>query len=385
VEPEHTIRAIHPAEVASDQPKSTFAVGDGPSIAILPFTNMSGDPEHEYFADGMAEEIITGLSRCKWRLVIARNSSFSYKGKSVDVRQISRELGVRYVLEGSVRRGSSRLRFTAQLIDATSGIHIWADRFDGEMSNVFELQDRITESVVAAIEPKIELAEIERLRHKPAANLGAYDFLLRAKRLESEFTEESLAAALGCVVAALRIDSSYALAMALGAYCCAERNVQGWINSPEDEAKWLRAAWRAVESDKDDANILWMSAYAVWRLEKNAQRAKELGYRSLLINPNSANALTMIGWMEATTANSTKAFELIERAQQLNPRAPREWFMSTAMALACFAARRFDETVSWSEKALTQNRRFVVALRILASALAKLGQREQAADVSKKF
>ena len=192
---------------------------------------------------------------------------------------------------------------------------------------------------------------------------------------------ESLSAALGCVEAALKIDSSYALAMALGAYCCAERNVQGWINSPEDETKWLRAAWRAVELDKDDANILWMSAYAVWRLEKNAQRAKELGYRSLLINPNSANALTMIGWMEATTANSTKAFELIERAQQLNPRAPREWFMSTAMALACFAARRFDETVSWSEKALTQNRRFVVALRILASALAKLGQREQAADV----
>ena len=380
VEPEHTIRAIHVAE-DSDQSESTFSLGEGPSIAVLPFTNMSGDPEHEYFADGMAEELITALSRCKWLMVIARNSSFSYKGKSVDVRQIGRELGVRCVLEGSVRRGSSRLRFTAQLIDATSGIHIWADRFDGEISNVFELQDRITESVVAAIEPKIELAEIERLRHKPAANLGAYDFLLRAKRLESEFTEESLSAALGCVEAALKIDSSYALAMALGAYCCAERNVQGWINSPEDETKWLRAAWRAVELDKDDANILWMSAYAVWRLEKNAQRAKELGYRSLLINPNSANALTMIGWMEATTANSTKAFELIERAQQLNPRAPREWFMSTAMALACFAARRFDETVSWSEKALTQNRRFVVALRILASALAKLGQREQAADV----
>ena len=175
-----------------DPPRDIFAFAGNPSIAVLPFTNMSGDPEHEYFADGMAEEIITALSRCKWLLVIARNSSFSYKGKSVDVRQIGRELGVRYVLEGSVRRGSSRLRFTAQLIDATSGIHIWADRFDGEMSNVFELQDRIAESVVAAIEPKIELAEIERLRHKPAANLGAYDLLLRASSLSTNSPTKAL-------------------------------------------------------------------------------------------------------------------------------------------------------------------------------------------------
>ena len=378
-----TATQLGPAESSRvlDPPRDIFASTDNPSIAVLPFTNMSGDPEHEYFADGMAEEIITALSHCKWLLVIARNSSFSYKDRSVDVRQIGRELGVRYVLEGSVRRGSSRLRFTAQLVDATSGVHIWADRFDGEMSNVFELQDRITESVVAAIEPKIELAEIERLRHKPAANLGAYDLLLRAKRLESDFTDESLAAALCRVEAALKIDSLYASAMALGAYCCAERNVQGWVNSPQDETQWLRVAWRAVELDKDDANVLWMSAYAVWRLEKSAQRAKELAYRSLLINSNSANALTVIGWMEATTANSAKAFELIGRAQRINPRTPRDWFMSTAMALACFSAGRLDETVNWAEKALTQNPRFVVALRILASALAKLGRRERAADV----
>ena len=150
--------------------------------------------------------------------------------------------------------------------------------------------------------------------------------------------------------AALKIDFLYASAMALGAYCCAATNVQGWVNSPQDETKWLRVAWRAVELDKDDANILWMSAFAVWRLEKNAQRAKELAYRSLLINSNSANALTMIGWMEATTANSTKAFELIGRAQRINPRSPRDWFMSTAMALACFAAGRLDETVNWQKK-----------------------------------
>jgi TolB-like protein len=380
-EPEHKTRVARPAAIAAEQSKLTFASGDNPSIAVLPFTNMSGDPEHEYFADGMAEEIIAALSRCKWLLVIARNSSFAYKGKSVDVRQIGHELGARYVLEGSVRRGGSRLRFIGQLIDATSGAHIWADRFDGEISDVFELQDRMTESVIAAIEPKIELAEIERLRRRPPANLGAYDLLLRAKQLESEFTDESLVTALCCVEAAIKIDTSYAPAMALGAYCYAERQVQGWVHSAEDEAKWLRVAWRAVELDKDDANVLWMSAYAVWRLERNAQRAKELAYRSLLTNPNSANALAMIGWMEATTANPDKAFELIERAQRLNPRPPRDWFMSTAMAVAFFAVGRFDEAVTWSERAVTQNRRFVVALRVLASALAKLGQRERAADV----
>src|SRR5262249_36829673 len=175
---------------------------------------------------------------------------FTYKNKLVDVRQVGRELGVRYVLEGSVRRGGSRVRFTGQLIDAASGVHIWADRFDGEITELFELQDRITEGVVATIEPKIELAEIERLRHREPADLGAYDLLLRAKQLESEFTEESLTGALRCVEEALRIDPSYAPAMALGAYCYAERSVQGWGDGPEEEAKWLRLGLRAVELGK---------------------------------------------------------------------------------------------------------------------------------------
>ena len=158
----------------------------------------------------MAEEILTALSRCKWLFVIARNSSFTYKGKAVDIRQVGRELGVRYVLEGSVRRGGNRLRFTGQLIDAVSGAHIWGDRFEGALSDVFELQDRFTESVVATIEPKIQLAEIERLKHKSAANVDAYDLLLRAQQLEYEFTEESILSALRCAQEALVIDPSYA-------------------------------------------------------------------------------------------------------------------------------------------------------------------------------
>src|ERR1700676_10869 len=212
-----------------EEPKSTIpsekgatpalTLPDRPSLAILPFDNLSGDPEQDYFADGMAEEVITALSRCKWLFVIARNSSFTYKGKSVDIRQIGRELGVRYVLEGSVRRGGNRLRFTGRLVDAMSGVHIWADRFDGETSDVFALQDRFTESIVAAIEPNLQLAEIERVRNKPAVCLDAYDLLLRAQRLEYDFTEESLAAALRCLKEALAIDPSYAPALGLAAYC----------------------------------------------------------------------------------------------------------------------------------------------------------------------
>jgi TolB-like protein len=259
---------VHAAE------KRALALPDKPSIAVLPFTNIGGDREQDYFADGMAEEIITALSRCRWLFVIARNSSFTYKGKSVDVRDVGRDLGVRYVLEGSVRRAGDRLRFTGQLIDTKSGAHIWADRFEGELSDVFELQDRFTESVVAAIEPNLQLAEIERLKNKPAANLDAYDLLLRAQQLENEFTEESLAAALRCLKLALAIDPSYASAMALAACCYAGRNIQGWAQDPTAEAAdGLELASRAVELGKDDGNVLWMAAYAVWRLAIDAPRA----------------------------------------------------------------------------------------------------------------
>ena len=184
-----------------------LALPDRPSIAVLPFANMSGDAEQDYFADGMAEEIITALSRCSWLFVIARNSSFTYKGRAVDVRQVGRELGVRYVLEGSVRRGGDRIRFTGQLIDATTGGHIWADRFEGDVGNMFDLQDQFTESVVAAIEPRLQLAEIGRLKYKPASNLDAYDLLLRAQQCEYEFRRDSHAAAIRHLKRALVIDT----------------------------------------------------------------------------------------------------------------------------------------------------------------------------------
>jgi TolB-like protein len=361
--------------------RPTLTLPNRPSIAVLPFPNMSGDADQDYFADGMTEEIITALSRCAWLFVIARNSSFTYKGKAVDVRQVGHELGVRYVLEGSVRRGGNRLRFAGRLIDASSGAQIWADRFDGDTSDVFELQDRFTENVVGAIEPKLQLAEIERLKQKPAANLDAYDLLLRAQQLEYEFSEESLAAALGCLKQALAIDPDYAPAMALAAFCYAGGSIQGWSrNAKTDAFDGLRLISRALELGKDDSNVLWMAAYATRRLAKDVERARELAHRALLLNANSAIAMAVAGWMEGELGNSSKALELLCRAQRLSPRDPRGWFMASGMALAHVVAGDFEAAAACARMAVDQNPRSTIALRFLAGSLARLGQKDKAAD-----
>jgi TolB-like protein/Flp pilus assembly protein TadD len=361
--------------------RAALTLPDRPSIAVLPFSNISGDPEQDYFADGMTEEVITALSRCAWLFVIARNSSFTYKQKAVGARQVGSELGVRYVLEGSVRRGGNRLRFAGRVIDASLGAQIWADRFDGDMSDVFELQDRFTENVVAAIEPKLQIAEIERLKQKPAANLDAYDLLLRAQQLEYEFSEESLASALGCLKRALAIDPNYAPAMALAAYCHAGGSIQGWSqNITVDAAEGLRLVSRALELGKEDSNVLWMAAYAIRRLAQDVERARELAQRALALNANSAIAMAVAGWMEAELGNSTKALELLRRAQRLSPRDPRGWFMASGMALAHIVAGEFEAAAACARMAVDQNPRSTIALRFLAGSLARLGQKDKAAS-----
>jgi TolB-like protein len=379
---EESAAASLPASTASEH-ASSFDL-EGPSIAVLPFTNMSGDPEQDFFADGMAEDIITALSRCSGLFVIARNSSFTYKGKAVDIRQVGRELDVIYVLEGSVRRGGNRLRISGQLIDAASGRHLWADRFDGDLSDVFDLQDRITESVVAAIEPAVQLAEIERHRSSKPSKLDAYEFLLRAYALEHEFTAESIAAALACLDQALALDPTYAPAMAMAAYCHALRHFQGWI-APDNahSAEGVRLAWRAVELAPNDAKVLWMAAFAIWNMSHDRRdAAPELFDRSLLINPNSVMALTLGGWIEIMRGNQAHGRTMIERARRLSPRDPRGWFTSGAMAIAAVVDKDYPEAIAWAEKALTQNRRFAVALRVLIVALVKLGQHERATRIA---
>jgi len=374
------VYSVRPEGAPSPTLAPALALPDKPSIAVLPFANMSGDPEQEYFADGMAEEIITALSRCHALFVIARNSSFVYKGKAVDVRQVGRELGVHYVLEGSVRRGGDRLRFTGQLIDATSGAHIWADRFEGETSDIFALQDRFSESVVATIEPRLQLAEIERMKHKPAGNLSAYDLLLRAQQAIYDWTPESLQAAIDSLKRALAIDPDYAIALATLAVCYATRRFQGWGKDYAAEAaEGMRLASRAAELGKDDGEVLWRVANTTFQLSTDVPAATELIYRALQVNPNSSIAMTIAGWMEAALGNSDKALDLLRRAQRLSPRDPRGWTIAGGMAYAHYQKGELNEAVAQARKALADNPRFAGALWCLMAALGKLGEKEKAA------
>jgi TolB-like protein/tetratricopeptide (TPR) repeat protein len=378
--------APSPAVVTAPSPDTLSAAdSDGLSIAVLPFTNMSADPEQDYFGDGIAEEIITALSRCSGLFVIARNSSFTYKNKPVDIREVGRTLGVNYVLEGSVRRAGERLRIIAQLIDARSGAHLWADRFDGERHDVFDLQDRITEHAVAAIEPTLRIAEIERRKHSRPNKPDAYDLLLRASGFEHDFTPASMAAALDCLHQALALDPTYAPAMAAAAYCHAQRHFQGWI-SPDDSHRneGLALARRAIERMPNDPQILWMAAFAIWNLAET-QTAKaaaiELFSRSLAINPNSATALALAGWIETMRGKQQAGRVLLDRAHRLNPLDPHGWFVSGALAIAAIIDENYAEAITWADKALLQNRRFAVALRALAVALVNVGAHERAAQV----
>jgi tetratricopeptide (TPR) repeat protein len=268
------------------------------------------------------------------------------------------------------------------LIDAVSGNHIWADRFEGDTSDVFALQDRFSESVVANIEPRLQLAEIDRLRHKPAGNLNAYDLVLRAQQGIYEWTPESVEASMRRLEQALAVDPSYALALAMLANCYATRRFQGWGKDYKAEAvEGLRLAARAAELGKDDGEVLWRAANATWHLAMDAQRASELIYRALQINPNSSIALTIAGWIELPLGNPEKALELLQRAQRLSPRDPRGWTIAGGMAYAEYQRGNFVEAVGWAEKALTENPRFAGALWFLAASLGRLGQIQKAAAI----
>src|SRR5271167_3404238 len=249
------------AKSLSAPAQPTLPLPDKPSIAVLPFANMSGDPEQEYFADGMVEEITTAISRLPWLFVIARNSSFTYKGRLVDVKQVARELGVRYVLEGSVRKAGNRVRITGQLIDTATGAHIWADRFDGALDDIFELQDQVASGVIGAIEPKLRHSEIERASRKPTESLDAYDLYLRALALRDKHTDESVRAAIALLKQALAIDPGYAPAAALIGWSRVHQFSHGRSPVSETEiAEAVALARQALEAGKDDPDTLWMAA-----------------------------------------------------------------------------------------------------------------------------
>jgi adenylate cyclase len=259
-----------------------------PSIAVLPFTNMSGDPEQDYFADGMVEDIITALSRFNQLFVIARNSSFTYKGRAVDVRQVATELGVRYVLGGSVRRSENRLRITGQLVDAENGAHLWADKFDGSLDDIFDLQDKITANVVGAIEPSVKKAEIERSRRKPTDNLDAYDLYLRAVPLVESLHPDKNLGAIELLRKAIAPDPNYAPVLASAAWCYEQRITRGWTAVGEDDCGTAVAfARRALGTGADDASALVVAGFVVSLIRRDWDTGLEATRRASNRNPGS--------------------------------------------------------------------------------------------------
>jgi adenylate cyclase len=305
--------------------RPALSLPDKPSIAVLPFANLSGDPEQEYFADGMVEDITTALSRIGGLFVIARNSSFTYKGRAVDVKQVGRELGVRYVLEGSVRRAGGRVRITCQLINAPTGAHIWADRFDSTLDDIFELQDRVTERVAGAIEPALRDAEIERALNKPTNNLDAYDLYLRALYHHDQYTIASLQEAWRLLRQAIALDQGFALAKALAAATCGFmlRDFQCVTKDGPEVAEAIRLARSALATARDDPNTLCDAGRAVAYLDLDKASGRIALNRALALNPNSATILSQSGWLHVHAGDWPAARNEFVRAMRLSPRDPR--------------------------------------------------------------
>ena len=353
--------------------------GGKPSIAVLPFENLSGDPEQEYFADGMVEEIITALSRFQWLFVIARNSSFTYKGRTVDIKQVGRELGVRYVLEGSVRKAGNRVRITGQLIDAGTGAHLWAERFEGGLEDIFDLQDQVTASVIGAIAPKLEQAEIERARRKPTESLDAYDYFLRGMANFHQWTRDSNNEALRSFYKAIELDPNFAAAYAMAARSYSQRKSRGWMADPAHEiAETARLGRRAGELGRDDAVALCSAGAALAFVVHDLESSAFYIDRALVLNPNLAWAWVSSALMKAYLGESEAAIEHAARAMRLSPHDTQVFLMQTAIAFAHFFAGRYAEALSWAERATREHPDHIPATCVAAASGALAGNRAAA-------
>jgi TolB-like protein len=369
------------AELARSDEASSHALvlPDIPSIAVLPFLNLSGDPEQDYFADGVVDDIISALSRIRWLFVVARNSSFTYKGRAVDVKQVGRELGVRYVLEGSVREAANRVRITGQLIDATTGGHLWADRFEGTLGDIFDLQDQLTENVVGAIAPQLERAEIERAKQKPTESLDAHDYYLRGMANLHRGTRESIEEALAQFYHALQLDPNFASAYAMAAWCHFWRKVNGWMTDrPQEIAEGTRLARRAVELGRDDAVALTRSGHALAHLAGDLDGGIALLDRALVLNPNLASAWFLGGFLRVWHGEPDDAIEHFARAMRLSPLDPEMYRMQAGVAVAHLFAGRFEAASSWAEKAFRDLPTFLMVVGIIAASHALAGRTDEA-------
>lgn len=363
------IGAIPPT---SDAP---LALPDKPSIAVLPFQNMSGDPEQEYFADGIAEDILTGLSRHRWLFVIARNSSFTYKGRSIDVREVGRDLGVGYVLEGSVRRVGDRVRFTAQLIDTATGSHVWADKYDGHAEELFELQDQITEAVVGVLEPAIQRAEIERTRRKRPESLGAYDHYLRGQALTDTFTRQAVDAMLEECLLAINLDPSFAPAYALAGRAHIQRHSQGWIvDASRARAEVLDLVERGLRADRLDPLMLGTAGHCFAWFARDLPKGIAYIDEAIAMNPNHAHAFLQSGVVRTRAGQTRLAVDHLERARRLSPRDSRSYAIFQALALAHHVDGDAVAACDWARSAVQHNPNYLPGWYALAAAAGSAGQ-----------
>ena len=363
-----------------------LALPDKPSIAVLPFQNMSGDPEQEYFADGMVEEITTALSRFKWLFVIARNSSFTFKGKAVDVKEVGRRLGVRYVLEGSVRKASGKVRITGQLIDAVTGAHIWADRFERDMADVFALQDEVTVAVVSAIQPKLFQTEIAMATRRRPENLTAYDLFLRAMQQFYLSTREGLAEAIRLAHRALELDPQFGLVTALAGVCHMQRVLYGYAVDPQfDRKEAVRLLRLALSIDDGDPDTIAMAAIISAFMVGDCEREIEMADRAVALNPNSFLAWSSRGHVFRIAGLPEEAIRSFERAIRTSPVDPRLHLMFVGMGMAFIELRRFDEAIVAGKKAQRQNPSFPPASFCLASAFAHLGRDGEAREAAARL
>ena len=373
------------AAVADNQvelQKPDLALPDKPSIAVLPFENMSGDPEQEYFADGMVEEIITALSRFKSLFVIARHSSFTFKGKAVDIKEVGRRLGVRYVLEGSVRKASGKVRIAGQLIDAVTGAHLWADRFERDLTDVFALQDEVTIAVVSAIQPKMLQTEIAMATRRRPENLTAYDYYLRALPHYYLMTREGLAEAIRLAHRALELDPGFTRAASLAGECHANNVILGYANDPQfDRKEAVRLARLALSIDEGDPDTLARASVISAFMVGDSEADIEMADRAVALNQNSFVTWSCRGHVYRIAGLPEEAIRSYERAIRMSPVGSRQYMTLTGIGVALIELRRFDEAIVVLKKALRQNL-FVATYRCLASAFAHLGRDAEAQDAA---
>ena len=362
-----------------------LALPDQPSIAVLPFENLSGDPEQRYFVDGMVEEIITALSRIPWLFVIARNSSFTYKGQAVDVKQIGRELGVGYVLEGSVRKAEGRVRITAQLIEADTATHLWADRFDGSLEDVFDLQDQVAISVAGRIEPAVRTAEIRRALDRPRRDPTAYDLFLRALRATLSWEKNDYLEALEWLSQAIKQDDTYGPALALSAVYLMALNQNGWVDDPEatrQKAIWL--ARRAVRHAGTDAGTIARAAWALAYAGEDINAAIALMDQSLHINPSFADGWRWSGWLRLWAGFPDMAIDHLKKSLRLDPLDPAR-AISLPTGVAHFFARRLDQARTTLLRSFHEHPNWAPTSCFLASCYAHLGQLDEAKIIIKRL